>query len=78
MEYIATFYTHFGAIKFGRLLDGKGIAYHMMPVPRKISSSCGTCVRIQGEVPMDVSGDEDLEGIYRIKPDGYEPIHISE
>lgn len=74
MEYIATFFTHFGAIKFGRMLDGKGLTYHMMPVPRKISSSCGTCVRFQTENIEGMGEDEDLEGLYVIVKDVYEEL----
>lgn len=44
-SYIATFYTHYDAIVFKRLLYHQGLKGEMMPVPRKLSSSCGTCVR---------------------------------
>lgn len=43
--YIVTFYSHFGAVRFKRLCDARGIAAKVMPVPRNLSSSCGTCVR---------------------------------
>jgi len=42
--YIATFYSHFDAVSFARDLARKGISAKPMPVPRKLSSSCGTCV----------------------------------
>ena len=36
----------------------------MMPVPRKLSSSCGTCVRYMAENPNLNAMDEDVEGVY--------------
>lgn len=63
-EYIATFFSHFGAIRFHRALKNSGIEGVMMPVPRKVSSSCGTCVRFSAETqPEHLS--EDVEAIFR-------------
>ena len=45
MEYLATFYNHFGAVRFKTICEKKGMQAHLMPVPRALSSSCGTCVR---------------------------------
>lgn len=74
MEYIATFFTHYGAICFGRKLEKEGHKTKMMPVPRKLSSSCGTCVRFEGELTFEVQNDEDIEGLYRIDGDEYEVL----
>ena len=59
--YIATFYSHFGAIKFKKELAKKDITATLAPVPRDLSSSCGTCVRFDsetycpvGEIPEEV------------------------
>lgn len=38
----------------------------MMPVPRKLSSSCGTCVRYESQEPCLSDMDEDVERVYRI------------
>ena len=46
--YIATFYSHFGAIRYKRLCGERNIPAHVMPVPRDLSSSCGTCVCCEG------------------------------
>ena len=40
--YIATFFSHFDAVQFSRVAKENGIDAKLMPVPRKISSSCGT------------------------------------
>ena len=36
----------------------------MMPVPRKLSSSCGTCVRYFSDEPNLDAMDEDVERVY--------------
>ena len=43
-NYIATFFTHYDAIIYKRELNKHEINGKMMPVPRKFSSSCGTCI----------------------------------
>lgn len=43
-EYIATFFTHYDAIIFKKTLFSKGINAVCAPVPRALSSSCGTAV----------------------------------
>lgn len=61
MIYLATVYSHFGAIRYKRACEAAGIPAVLMPVPRSLSSSCGTCVRCEerwlrpeGESAQDV------------------------
>ena len=63
-RYIATFHTHLAALRSSRSLSGKGIAAQMTPVPRKLSSSCGTCVRYEAETPELALLDRDTEAVY--------------
>ena len=63
-EYIATFHTHLSALMTSRALTSLGIRAQMMPVPRKLSSSCGTCVRYMADQPHLDAMDEDVEGVY--------------
>lgn len=44
-EYIATFHSHFGAVRFHRDMLKEGKSAILQPVPRDLSSSCGTAVR---------------------------------
>ncbi len=37
----------------------------MTPVPRRLSSSCGTCVRYEAEEPCLSDMDADVEAVYR-------------
>ncbi len=81
MTYIATFFTHFAAISFSRALKGSNMHPQLMPVPRKLSSSCGTCVRFvyDGEIvdyakQMD---QEDLDSIYRVEGEEYLSVYTA-
>ena len=50
--YIATFHTHLSALLTCQSLTACGAAARMMPVPRKLSASCGTCVSYQADSPL--------------------------
>lgn len=71
MTYLATFHTHFDAMKYLRFLKGRGIKGALKPVPRRISSSCGTCAVFDYGHSLEASEleeftKEDVEGLYRI------------
>lgn len=63
-RYIAIFHTHLAALRSSRSLSGRGITAQMTPVPRKLSSSCGTCVRYEAETPELSLLDRDTEAVY--------------
>ena len=63
-KYIATFYSHFGALSYFKAIEKQGISAKLMPVPRKVSSSCGTCVYYEHADVINISGCE-LECIYK-------------
>ena len=68
-HYLATFHTHLAALKTHRSLVSKGVNARMSPVPRKISSSCGTCVQYYADVPYEQCLDTDVEALYRLEDD---------
>ena len=50
--------TRYDAICFSKELAAQGWDTELMPVPRKFSSSCGTCVRFSGSGdPMELQRD---------------------
>ncbi|MCL2854797.1 MAG: DUF3343 domain-containing protein [Defluviitaleaceae bacterium] len=57
-NYIATFFSHFDALMFCEHLKEQGVAAKMMPVPRKVSSSCGTCVSFTTETEINFDQHE--------------------
>lgn len=62
--YVATFHTHLSAMLTCRALTALGVDARMAPVPRQLSSSCGTCVYYTAEDPHLSAMDEDTEGVY--------------
>ena len=62
-NYTATFYSHFGAMTYNKALKSHGISAKLMPVPRKVSSSCGTCVNYEHTSAID-HDDCELDSIY--------------
>ena len=74
MKYIATFYSHYGAIQYRKNCEKMDLESVVMPVPRYLSSSCGTCVRFEaeGEFP---ERNEEVEQIVRIEDSGYVRIY---
>lgn len=74
-DYVATFHTHLAALRTCRALSGAGVSAAMAPVPRKLSSSCGTCVRYRSEVPMLDTMDGDTEAVYRAEGESYALVH---
>lgn len=65
-QYVATFHTHLAALRSCNALKKAGIAGACLaPVPRRLSSSCGTCVFYAGEDPMLSCMDADMEAVYR-------------
>lgn len=67
MEYIATFFTHSGAIKYRRFLQQEGIKVELMPVPRKLSSNCGIGARfvLEGDIRAYIS--DDIEKLFTVE-----------
>lgn len=70
MEYLATFHTHWGAVSFHRRLVSLGDKPVMMPVPRRLSASCGTCVRFHRTFDAAAMADEDLDRVFVLEDGG--------
>lgn len=68
-QYVATFHTHVSALITSRALTALGVSARMAPVPRKLSSSCGTCVFYAAETPQLDAMDQDVESVYRQTPE---------
>ncbi len=74
MIYIATFFSHYGAMSCKKLCDKAGISARMMPVPRLLSSSCGTCVRMEAESDASLPRTEEMEQLALEQENGYQII----
>ena len=71
MNYVATFHTHLAALRTFRALEALGVEARMAPVPRRLSSSCGTCVFFTAAAAMEEALDADLEALYRREGEEY-------
>lgn len=77
-KYIATFFSHFGAIRFQKNLQNIGGGGVIMPVPRALSSSCGTCVSFESE-GWDIQDNySEIEQIVQVTQNGYECVYRAE
>lgn len=75
-QYIATFYSHFGAMRFKKQCDTIKAPAKIMPVPRNLSSSCGTCVRYEWETPcVTKEWTEEVEMVVEVTQTGYLEIY---
>ncbi|HHV46797.1 MAG TPA: DUF3343 domain-containing protein [Tissierellia bacterium] len=74
-EYIAVFFTHSGAIRFDRKAKSSNIECQLMPVPRKLSSSCGICARFKFDKDVMELVDDEVEKIFIIKGGKYELVY---
>lgn len=80
LTYIATFFTHFAAVNFARKLKDSAMKPIFMPVPRKLSSSCGTCVKFLLDSDIEKFSqeriqDEDLDKVYIAENEEYIPVY---
>lgn len=70
-RYIATFHTHLSALLTCKSLTASGAEARMMPVPRKLSASCGTCVAYQAAAPLLDKMDADVERVFQVDGETY-------
>jgi len=67
-HYVITFFSHYDALIFFKFLKESGTRAKLMPVPRKVSASCGTCVSLMAEREVNLDGYE-TEAVY-LESDG--------
>ena len=79
MKYIATFYSHFGAIRFKREAPEGVTNIELCPVPRNLSSSCGTSAFFEADESFTFTEDptEEIEQIVAVTVEGYRTIFES-
>ena len=78
-QYSATFFSHFGAVRFQHLCVERGWQAQLRPVPRSLSSSCGTCVVFQAAALEDAESLQtpELEQLVLQCGDGYEVVYTA-
>jgi len=73
-EVTATFISHYGAMLTKKKLGNRCT---LRPVPRILSSSCGTCAVVSGgsAEELEASAGEYLEAVYVLSEEGYRKIY---
>ena len=70
-DYIATFFSHFGAMSFKKKCEKEGYPATIMPVPSNLSSSSGTCAKFTGEAQTAQNWNSDeVEQLVKILETG--------
>lgn len=72
---VFTFPSTYHAIRAHRLLTQKGLEHQMLPVPRILSSSCGSALRLEPELGktatlMLAENGVQVEAEYRMQDSG--------
>lgn len=62
-RYIATFHTHYAALKTCRTMLSAKVPAEMCPVPRALSADCGTCVRFDADSPCETMLHSDYDQV---------------
>ena len=73
-EYVATFHNHYGALLFKKKI---GENCYLKPVPRALSSSCGTAAFFSLPFSEDMV-NEYLEGVFVFENGAYRRIYGEE
>lgn len=75
MEYIAVPFTHSGAIKYEKFLKEKNIKCTLMPIPRKLSSSCGIGVRFNYSKDISLLILDEIEKVFSSNSGEYKIVY---
>ncbi len=78
IKFIATFHSQYGAVQFLKKSKKNNIDCKLAPVPRSLSSSCGTCAHYthsQWDPGFEIV---DLEAVYKESENGYELLFSSD
>ena len=69
-EYLLTFNTQLDAVVARKKVKKMGGECHLCPVPRQLSSSCGTCAKITG-IEKDALADFEFEKLFSVNGTEY-------
>lgn len=78
MEYIATFFTHSGAVNYKRYLARLGVHAELLPVPRRLSSDCGIAARFCTDQELANLITRGLHQLYVVEAGGEKLIYSAD
>lgn len=77
MDYIATFFTHSGAVKYKKHLSKIGVTAELLPVPRRLSSDCGIGARFSTDLNINDFISEDIDKLFLTESTGEKLLYNS-
>lgn len=77
-QFVATFFSQYGAVQFSKHAKKNHVACRLAPVPRVLSSSCGTCAYYSSETWDTGFVMKDLETVYEATEEGYKSVYTTE
>lgn len=78
MDYIVLFYTNSSAIKFANFLKRSDYVGELIPLPRKLTSSCGMGVKFNFNGNLSALISDKIEKIYAVQGNRYELVYSAE
>jgi hypothetical protein len=76
MIYFLLYHTIHDVLKAERILKTQGVAFELVPVPRNLSSDCGSCIKLQGraEDVLPPIGHIELDRIFAYDGDTFKQM----
>ncbi|WP_092334577.1 DUF3343 domain-containing protein [Desulfosporosinus hippei] len=75
MTYIVLFYTNSSAIKFAKFIQRFNYPGELIPLPRKLTSSCGMGVKFYFTKSLTEIISEEIEKIYAVEGNQYQLVY---
>lgn len=75
MTYIVLFYTNSSAIKFTKFMQRFNYPGELIPLPRKLTSSCGLGVKFDFSQSLAEIISEEIEKIYAVEGNQYQLVY---
>ncbi|NBK26193.1 MAG: DUF3343 domain-containing protein [Spirochaetia bacterium] len=70
-SFVATFFDHYGAVQFRTWCKQQDLNCVLQPVPRSLSSSCGTCAVFEASAWKTGYDPHQIEAIYEQQEGAY-------
>ncbi|KUO70054.1 MAG: hypothetical protein APF81_15585 [Desulfosporosinus sp. BRH_c37] len=78
MNYIVLFFTNSSAIKFAKFIKSSNYIGELIPLPRKLTSSCGMGVKFHFTGDLSAIISDQIEKIYAVEGNQYKLVYHAE
>ncbi|MGB4249159.1 MAG: DUF3343 domain-containing protein [Limnochordia bacterium] len=78
MDYIATFFTHSGAVKSRRYMGRLGVEAELLPVPRRLSSDCGIAAWFSTDLDLSSLITAEIEKLFVVEEGGERLVYSAD